>query len=256
MKRIVLFRFHKNVAVCQNRLSQLKKFNPDIAVYGLYGGSEDDPEGIQAALKSEFVSIYSLSGKSDEWKWEHSDLAVREWYSAIGKMLDFDMLHLLEWDLLLCDSLDKIYKNIPNGVGLTGLVPLEAVQDGWSWTNKEPEKGEWEQLLSLAKEKFGYHDKPLASLGPGTCYSKSFLDNYSAIDVPEICHDELRLPLFTQILGVPIYDTGFVRKWFDAEDRMYFNCRNEDIQLETIQKELANPHGRRVFHPVRCTVNL
>lgn len=257
MKRIVLFRFHKNAAICLNRISLIKKYNADVAIYGLYGGPVDDPENIQQTLKNEFISTFSIADKSDHWKWKNSDLAVRLWYENVGKDVAFDMLHLLEWDLILCDSLENIYQHIPaNGIGLTGLVPLQDVASKWDWVTEEPQKSEWEYLLSVAKETFHYNQEPFASLGPGACYPKSFLEKYAKTDVPELGHDELRLPLFAQILQTPLFDTGFYRAWFDAHERRYFNCRNENIQLKTVQEELANPHGRRVFHPVRFAVDL
>lgn len=259
MKRVVLFRFHKNLAVCKNKLALIKKFNPDVPMYGLYGGPIDDPEGMQKGLKDELLDIYSFADKPDMWKWKNGDLATRLWHQHIGHRIEFDVLHSLEWDLLLWDSLDNVYKGIPpDTLGLTALVRLSEVESEWSWTRQDkPVRQEWLNLLSYAQKAYGYKEQPFASLGPGTCFPRAFLDKYVATsDIPEYCHEELRLPLFAQIFGIPLTDTGFYKKWFSAPERKYFNCRGEEVLLSTIQGELEKPDGRRVFHPVREIVEI
>jgi hypothetical protein len=77
------------------------------------------------------------------------------------------------------------------------------------------------------------------------------LDQYAAIDPPELCHDELRLPLFAQILGFPIADTGFRRRWHDRDEDRFFNTNALEIAVSTVMTERAKPDGRRAFHPFR-----
>jgi hypothetical protein len=86
----------------------------------------------------------------------------------------------------------------------------------------------------------------------GACFPKSFLARYAAIDPPDLCHDDLRLPLFAQILGYPVIDTGFRRRWDDQDEDRFFSLHAREIDLSTIGAELAKPDGRRVFHPVRA----
>lgn len=106
-------------------------------------------------------------------------------------------------------------------------------------------------LLSLVRKKFGYNQRPFASLGPGSCLARKFIEKYAGIEIPELCPDELRLPLFSQILETPLYDTGFYPKWFDPAEQRFFNCMNEEISDLIIKNELKNPEGKRVFHPYR-----
>jgi hypothetical protein len=61
----------------------------------------------------------------------------------------------------------------------------------------------------------------------------------------------LRLPLFGQILGYKLYDTGFYKNWFNAKEEKVFNCMAQDISLPAITKELSKTKGRRIFHPYR-----
>lgn len=251
MERIIIFRFHDNPAICTDRLRLIRKFNPGIAIYGIYGG---DPErmGDFAGLGKYFENLFSVANETADWKWKNSDLALRAWFGTVGKNIVFDMLHLIEWDLLFFDSIDVLYRDIPaDALGLTALVPLDSVEKKWVWTSRDPYVSEWRQLLALARDGYGYSQKPMASLGPGCCLPRSFLERYCALDVPSLCHDELRLPLFGQVLGFKLCDTGFYKKWFDGDEHRFFNCLDMEIDPAVIVAELEKNGGRRVFHPFR-----
>jgi hypothetical protein len=70
-----------------------------------------------------------------------------------------------------------------------------------------------------------------------------------------IAHDELRLPLFAQILGFPVVDNGLRGPWRGEREHEFFHFRAREIELETIRAELAKPGGARAFHPVRRKVD-
>ena len=36
MKKAILFRFYKEIDVCINRLKLIKKYNPELEIFGLY----------------------------------------------------------------------------------------------------------------------------------------------------------------------------------------------------------------------------
>ena len=251
MTRLILFRFHTKPAVCRERLSVIRGYNPGITICGLYGGDARRHHIIQEYL-TDLDHVYTIRGKTPDWKWRNGDLAVSEWYRDVGIRFEFDMCHLIEWDLLLFGSVESLYSHVcRDGLGLTGLIPLAAVEDRWGWTVHEPGKTQWQKLLTVARSRYGYVQEPFASLGPGICYPREFLEEYSQLDVPELLHDELRVPLFAQIMGLNLYDTGFLKDWIDPREKKYFNCGNLDIATETIVAELANPNGRRAFHPFR-----
>lgn len=137
-----------------------------------------------------------------------------------------------------------------NEIGITGLVPLAQVESRWSWTSREPEKAEWISLLSFVRKKYNYTDNPQASLGPGAYYPKAFLKKYSRLEVPEWCHDELRVPLFAQITKTPIRDTRFYREWYSDTEKESFNCNGTEIPIQKVLQETSSGE-RYVFHPVR-----
>ena len=241
--------------ICKNRIQLLKKFNPNIKIFGLFGGKKKDFKKFKNVCR-EMENVYIISGKTKRWRWKNGDLALREWFRDYGKNLKFDMLHLIEWDLLLFDSIPNIYKKIPkNGVGLTGLMPIKEMDRIWKWVSKEPYKTQWFELLGFVRKKFGYNKEPYGCIGGGVCLPRKFMEEYSKIKVPEFCNDEIRYPLFSQVFGIKLCDTGFYRKWFDNEEHKYLNALGEKVSLSTIKKELSKLSGRRVFHPYRKIYN-
>ena len=254
MKKIIIFRFDRKVRICQNHLKLIQKLNPGVQIHGVYGGEAKDFSKYKKALSRYFESCYCISEKSPYWKWKNFDLALRDWFKDVGNRIDFDMAYVIEWDLILLDSVNNLYANVKNGeLGLTNLIQLNKIDKTWSWTTKEPHMSEWAKLYVFAKNKFKYNQKPYACLGPGYCFPKKFLDKYSKVSVPNLVHDELRLPLFAQIFGFKTKDTGFSKSWFDRGEHKYFNCmgRKHLIDKNVIYSEFLKKNGRRAFHPYR-----
>jgi len=251
MRRIVLFRFHAHPEICASRIRFLRELNPDVPIYGLYGGPDEGFPAIEAALSGYLDGIAPIVGKTPQWKWKHSDLAVLQWFRDMGRLIDFEVLHLVEWDLLLGSPIEQLYGHIPaQGVGLTALCPVRCMQDRWMWVAAEPYRGEWNGLLRWAQRKYRYNQEPYCCLGPGCALSKAFLERYAAEKLLEFCHDELRLPLFAQILGFPMYDTGLCQRSAEHEDRC-FHCEGTEIERSIVARELDDSGGRRAFHPFR-----
>jgi len=231
-----------------NRIQLLRLFNPTIRIFGLFGGDEKYYQNIKKSLGNELEHIYCIPGKSAKWNWRNGDLALKLWYRDYGKDLLFDMLHIIEWDLLVLNSISQVYKCIPeNGVGLSGLTLLKNMDKEWYWTTKEPYKTEWEKLLAFVKDKYNYNMELYACIAGGACFPKAFIEKYSATDIPELCNDEARLPLFAQIFGFKLYDTGIYNR-FNVDEFKYFNLKQQ-INTQIILKEISTVEGKRVFHP-------
>ncbi len=256
-KSMIIFRFHKEPTVCLNRLELLKFYNPHTPIYGIYGGNEENLPEHQNMLHEYLCDIYAIKSNSSEWKWKNFDLALLDWYCDVGKHVDFDMAYVIEWDLLLFGAIEEIYAGINIGdIGLTGVIPLSQIENSWFWTSVEPYRNEWKRLLTFVYQAYQYKSTPLSALGGGFCFPKSFLKKYSELYMPELCHDELRIPLVAQLLGYPIRDTGFMRDRFNSNEGKYFTCRKDKfIALQTIHEELT-ANGRKVFHPFREVFDL
>lgn len=257
VKRIILFRYHNNLELCKDRLEFFRRLNPDISIYGLYGGKEDEFELYHEKLQKYFEHNYCIKNKPAQWKWQHSDLVYRLWYNDVGCQIAFDSVIVLEWDLVFFEPVENIYGFVDkHQVGLTGLIPLHKIEKKWFWTRDPQQRKNWQKLLDYVKDQWQYSASPFASLCPGVILPKSFLEKYNQIEVPELCHDELRIPLFAQALGYSLTDLGFFKKWFSKSEWKYFNCNNRYIEQKTIHKELSKEKGRRVFHPFREKIEL
>jgi hypothetical protein len=253
LKRVILFRFHGSLDICENRLEILRRLNPGTSIIGLWGGDRAGLQKARKALAPHLEGIWDIPVESSLWKWQHADLALLMWYRHEGRHIPFDMLHLVEWDLLLLASLDRIYEEAGrNGVALTGLTPLERLQHDWYWTSVEPYASQWRQLQRHVREQYGWHGPFFACQGPANAFSKAFLERYSREDVPELVHEELRLPLYAQALGFEVAGLPHIyREIKDPVEMEFFNCEKLLIKERTIHSELLKPLGRRVFHPYR-----
>ena len=252
MNRIILYRYHNNPDFCIDRLKSIKQYNPHTPVYGMFGGEEDEYEAYNDILKDYLDGNYCIRNKSSFWKWKNSDLAYRLWFMDYGKNIQFDSIVVLEWDLILFDNIENIYGHInADQIGLTGLTPLSKIEKEWFWTRNPEQRKYWLELLEHVEKEFNYNEQPHGALCPGVCLPRKFLEKYASIEPLELCHDELRIPLYGQALGFSLVDTGFYKKWFSKKEWKYFNCNNQDIKLKRINKELGKKKGRRVFHPFR-----
>jgi hypothetical protein len=252
MKRIVVYRYYHKFENNRHLLKFLKHTNPGLEIYGLFGGAEEQFEEATAYLKDELTHNYLIKEKDTEWKWKNSDMTYQIWYNDFGHTVDFDVMHAIEWDLIYFQPLDKIFAHVPeNSLALTGLIPLKKIQNEWYWTKHPPCKVEWLQMMEYYKKQYNYNQQPYGMLGPGTSLPRKFLETIKNIDIPAIALDELRLPMWAQVLGFEMTDTRFYKKWFSKKEFLVFNSNAQDISLDTIRKELRNPAGRRVFHPVR-----
>jgi hypothetical protein len=241
----------------------LRRLNPGVPICGVFGGER----GYKAnAFRVGGKTVLGLddfywSRQEAHWNWKNGDLVLASWYRDVGCRLEFDVVHVVEWDLLLVDSLERLYASVPReAVGLTAFTPLSLVGPGWHWLQRPEDRRQWEELLTLARSAWSYDSVPHACVFPGCCFPRSFLAQYAALDPPDLCHDELRLPLLVQILGFPVAETGFRRQseapgdrfFTDREEDRLFNTIGREIDPATILAELRKSDGRRAFHPVRA----
>lgn len=248
MERAILFRFHKEVDVCESRIRLLKELNPAVPIFGL----GEDIEGVERLFDAGMEDLHVIDHHGSDWKWKNGDLAVKHWFSNTGKDFDFDMLHIVEWDLLFAEPLDKVYSGIKKDqVGLTGLKPIsEAEERGWNWVTGE-NADEWEELKDFAADELGFSETSYGCIFAGACLPRTFLEEVSEIKIPALCNDEVRVPLVAEALGYELVETGFFGEWGDEQVHRYFNAKGQEIEEKKIQEQLSKPDGRRAFHPVR-----
>lgn len=251
IKRVALFRYHTGeYEDYKQRLLFFKRLNPDVKVFGIFGGEREKFDEATENLQDCLETNYFLDHPDPLVKALGGDIACQRWYRDVGWKYDFDVVHPLEWDLVFMDRLDRVYANCPaDRISCTGLVKLKKIREKWYWTRDKERKKEWQEILKEAKEEYGYNDTPHAMLGPAAAFPRAYLEKLVSVKIPEINVDELRTPLFGQILGFKLHDNRFYRKWFSGKEARVFNCNKLPINFSVIEKQVGKKRGRRVFHP-------
>lgn len=258
-KRIILFRLHKDFDVCLERILLLKKYNPDLPIYGLYGGTSEHVKEAELKIGEQIEHLYIDKHTDSEWKWLHPDISLKEWYRDVGKSYSFDYMYDYEWDILTLDSLEKLYPQIePKTLYFSAVKKLTPeVKEKWDWTSEQPHKFNYIKFIHYMKKTFGDHLFETAVLGPAPLLSRSFIDQFSQTEDIDWVLNEISYPAYAEAFGYTIKDNGFHPGWFTSEARTYFNCHSDaPIAKDTILSELAKPNGRRVFHPVKYVTGL
>jgi hypothetical protein len=256
VERLILFRFDRDPLVCRNHITALRLLNPGVSVHGLYGG----PLGLRGAavraLGAPLLGLDSVfvSGHETTWNWKNGDLAMLDWFRHRGRRLRFDVLYLVEWDLLVLAPLAEAFAAVPpEAVGLTALTPRAKVLSDWRWTAGAVERQEFAALLRHVREKWP-DAAPSGCVGCGPCYPRRFLERYAAADPPEWGNDEVRIPLYCDALGYRAVDTGFAPDRAALSTGRFFNVGGADVDQADVLAALQDPVGSRVFHPVRTRV--
>lgn len=243
IKRIILFRFHDHFNVCRNHLAIIKKYNPGIEIYGLYGGEQKNfPEAKKLPLKH----LWMVPLDDPYWKWTSGDLCVRWWFKEFGKTVKFDMLHIVEWDLILLESMKKQFAHVHEGVAISGTTPMARIYNTWDWVAPRRGRKEWLRLKKFVTKKFNYRDKPLVGIFGGASMSRKFLERYSQIEVPSLCNDEVRVPLFAQAFHMPVHNTNLRNKFFSAGEK--------EISPGVLYSQYKK--GIWSFHPVKKKIDI
>ena len=87
----------------------LRYYNPKTKIFGLFGGDIDNYK--QAEKKTIYLLddlFFYNETKDQQWKWKHGDLMINHWYRERGKNLEWNSLVLVQWDMLLFESIDNI----------------------------------------------------------------------------------------------------------------------------------------------------
>ena len=255
MRRVILYRYHGDFEKQIPRLQLLRKFNPSVPIYGLYGGAAKDHARASALLDDYLEHNYLIKDYPPEFKWMHADYVYKDWHKDVGRHLNFDMLHVVEWDLLLLDSIGNLYAHIPyNAVGCTGLIGLEKIEKNWYWAKDAFRRSELEKFVEGVREKYQIAPKLYGMLGPGVSFPRSFLDGFIELEHPLYqINEELRIPVWAQVLDHPLENTRFRRNWFSRKEIRAFNAYEGDINERVIRKAMSKKGGQRAFHPYRST---
>lgn len=242
MRRAILFRYHHAPEVARNRIELLRRCNPGVPVWAMYGGEASSAPDIGA----DHHYLLRLSGGLDA-RWRHGDICAREWFIEHGHQWAFDMLHLVEWDLLLLAPLEQLFGHVRDGVALTHVRSLATLRaEGWVWARGFKHRARLALLRRHLRRHFSFaldDAQQKAGVFGAACLSRAFLQYYSRVAVPRFCHDEVRMPAFAQAFGMRVHDTGL------RTDGLSFRCSKRALSPGAVAW-LARETGAAAFHPV------
>ena len=249
---IVIYRYHNNFELVYQRVKLLKMIDPGIRVYGIFGGNSEDFPVATKALNGILDDNYLIKVEDARWKWLHADITYEMWFNDVGKFINFNNAYILEWDLLFLGKLENIYPPLDNNtVYCTGLIPLEKVSKYWYWSDKQ-NKPKVQEFFNKIRNHYKREFIEYATLGPGLCAPRSFFEGLLDLDLFEAdITDEVKIPVWSQLMGLELKSNNFYTKWFSYFEMRYFNANVTNISTKTIERELLKKHGKRVFHPYR-----
>ena len=263
MQLASLFWFYKDLDVCAERLSSLRRQNPDTPIYGLFGGRPEDAPAASAALSRWLDDLYIYPKERDAlWKWQHGDQLIAAWHRDRGHALPWDTVFVTQWDMLLLEPLDRLFASLKPGEALfSGLRPAHEVEAWWGWLNgaDETKRRDRDAFLSYMDKRYGFRGELLCCLFIVACLPRRFLDLYVEAGPPEAGFLEYKMPTMARQFGIPFCTDHPYRPWWRQEPATrdvpirarLLNAVGDTLPREAVLEELARPGGLRIIHPYR-----
>jgi len=226
---ILLFRFHKNPELCKKRITKLtEKIECSAKIYGV--GEDIFTEAEEKVL---FEDVFYPS-HSDRDCWIHGDLAVRDWFLTKGQQLDFRNLIVLEWDVVLNESIQKILPSRKSGIFLCNYRPISEQQYNWLSGRKD----EIRFLRTHFEREFQTDIGSPANIGflPLSVFPREFVKKYSDIPLPKVGNDEIRISIGSQASKYPVHSIAL---------------SNETFNVESNRIRIDEEPEAKLYHPVK-----
>ncbi len=251
MKKAILFWFYKEPEICLNRLRILKEHNPGLKIFWLFGGKKNEEKKYKNMLGKYVDDFYTLQSDDPHWKRANWDLALQERYKERWLTLDWDSVFIIQRDLLIFDSLEKMFKDYKkNQIFLSGTRVLDAqVEPKREWTSSKEEKPKYIEFKRYINHKYNYNGELLCCLPMFEILPRKFFEKYGKIDNPELWFIEYRKPTYARILCFDFYQKDLWIFWFQDKSVWPMNAKEIEIKKGYIQNELSKKDWRRMFHP-------
>ncbi len=243
-KPAILFRFHKAFDVCAQNLRLLRCMNPDVPIYGLYGGF-GGVEAVPKLCTNLLDSLHALPYEDAHYNWMHGDICIRWWHKEHGHTHNFTHLCVVEWDWVHLKPLMQAYSGFMkqgNYIALSGSYQT-LYDEGWTWIS---EVFEW-SVKQLVKDT-GVDPTALSyGIFGGCALSRSFLDQYIERPISSHCNDEVRLSIYSKFFNEPINDAGFL-----SDKRNIVCASGSEYGLSEIKKAIEQ--GGSAVYPIRILI--
>lgn len=255
MKLAILFWFYKEPDICENRLRLLKKYNSDLKIYGLFGGEQGEADSYRERLGGYLDDFFVSPSTDPDWKWIHGDLMILEWFALRGGGLEWDSIAVVQWDMLVFDSLSDMFANMKLGeILLSGYRELdEEIERRWSWTKEGgDDRPNYISFKEHVKREYGYGGVLPCCLFIFEIFPRIFFEKYLAVTDRVTGMLEYKVPTYARIFEIPVYERDLGIWWFSSAEQgavRPMNAREIEIPKKTIQCELQKINGYRIFHP-------
>lgn len=261
MRIAILFWFYKDIPLCENRLRLLRRHNPHISIFGLYGGDVNEAPRFNAALAPYLDDFYTFAETDDpQWKWQHGDLMINHWYRQRGNALEWDTIFIAQWDMVVTKPVGELFKGLQRDeLLLSGLRPVTEVEDWWWWIKAGTERREeYQRFLEYMRTSRGYDADPLCCQFIVACLPRSFLERYSHVENAELGFLEYKIPMYAQLFGHRFFtDHPFNPWWADDPTTRSAPARHKVLNADVEEvgkgamlwdRYIGNNVG--IYHPV------
>ena len=252
MKLTILFWFYKEAEVCANRLELLKRTNPGLKIFGLYGGPQKNASFFRKALRSYLDDFYVSPFRSPGWKWINGDLVILDWYAKRGRRLSWDSVVVVQWDMLVFAPLARIFKGLKRGqIFLSGFRTISPkIERRWDWTKPQgTERGNYLRFLEHVRKQYGYRAKARICLFILQVLPRVFFERYLRVKNRNVGMLEYKIPTYAEILGIPVFRKDLGVKWDEGRKNRPLNAIPRGISSAYIRAQLRKRGGWRIFHP-------
>lgn len=246
----ILFWFYKEPTVVADRLSGIRRVNPGVRVFGLYGGEHASIEQFGDAVEL-LDDLWLHPEVSGMWAWHNGDLMLARWYADRGRHLDWQQVFVYQWDLLTIIPAREFATSDQREIILTGVRPLDEVSDRWVWV--QPWSVHYGKFQSFRAHHVVAGRRMLASIFIFATLTREFLADYAKVapDVPGFI--EYRLPTIADALGYRFAPSGAHPDWGDCGDPL-LNGSGREVSPEQVRQRFLNSEGHKVCHPMRDLV--
>lgn len=256
----ILFWIYKDIDVCIDRARLLRRLNPELPIYTLFGGEASAAAVFETRLKPYIDDFFLFPGDHDsEWKWVNGDLVVAQWFRDRGRALAWDTIFVAQWDMVMLAPASRLLANLKaDELLLPGLRPVSEVEDWWYWARRRsPQRSVYDTFLGQVATRFPAPASPLCCNFITAALPRSFLERYQSIPSPEFGFLEYKVPIYAQCWGFSFCsDHPFNPIWLRERplsrfERAGVTLHAEKRQIHTIKLSVNAllPWGKRVFHP-------
>ncbi len=254
----VLFIYHQEFEACQERIRLLRRLNPEVALYGLYGGALEDLPATEpvAALLDDHWS-YPYPPPSKRWKWLNVDRLIATWYMLHGQNLaGWERVLIHPWDTLYLEPV-TVYTDPLESERQVMIYPqllneAELKLINWVWL-EDPQFAEFKQYL---QDTYPEPVRPVGIPMFTVAFSRLLLDTiaYLLIKVPGMC--EYRFPTLAEQFGFEVLTPSHLPRVKLSHQPPGFlwpefaNPVREEVSIETLVQAFQSGSPVRLFHPV------